>query len=157
MSCAFRALPRLIPNVLLSTPKGGSAIIVSPWIQELQLKPPILGSEEKWNVKESMPLSNFLFYLIAQRNLKLAIIVRENDNKVQSVTKQSLHLFPHNMKIIESMHLHAKAIVTPNFVLQTSANLIPTSLYRNTETCSLSVNKYGSALRYVEYELKLRV
>lgn len=157
MSYAFRALPKLIPNVLLSTPKGGNAIIISPWVQELQLKPPILGHEGKWNTREAMPLSDFLYYLIAWRDLNLTMIVRENDYRVQRVTKQILRQFPLNMRIIESIHLHAKAIVVPNFVLQTSANLIPTSLYRNTETCMLIENKYGNASRYVEYELKLRI
>lgn len=157
MSCAFRALPKLIPNVLLSTPKGGSAIIVSPWVQDLQLQPPILGNEEKWNTQESMLLSGFLLYLIAKRNLNLTMIVRENDSRVQNVTKQILRQFPQNLKVVESMHLHAKVIVTPNFVLQSSANLIPTSLHRNTEACSLFVNQYRSASRYVEFELKLRV
>lgn len=157
MSCAFRALPRVIPYILLCAPKGSNAIIVSPWIQQVDLKPPLLGTNGNWDTREKMPLSEFLLFLVTERNLNLVVVVRENDYRVQNVTKAILRKNPNKLKVVESEYLHAKAIVTSRFVLQTSANLIPTSLYRNTETCVLLVNKYGNASRYVEYELKLRV
>jgi phosphatidylserine/phosphatidylglycerophosphate/cardiolipin synthase-like enzyme len=157
MSCAFRALPRLIPNILLCSPKGTEVIIVSPWIQQVDLKPPILKTKDYCDTREQMPLSEFLLFLITERNLSLIFVVRENDYRIRNVTRNILQKHPGKLQIIESKYLHAKAIVTPKFVLQTSANLIPTSLYRNTETCSIFLNKYGSASRYVEYELKLYV
>lgn len=104
-----------------------------------------------------MSLSEFLLFLATERDLSLVLIVRENDYRVQNVIRAILENSPSKLKVVESEYLHAKAIVTPKFVLQTSANLIPTSLYRNTETCALLVNRYESALRYIEYELKLRV
>jgi hypothetical protein len=157
MSCAFKALPRLIPNILISAPRRSTAVIVSPWIQQVDLKPPILKTEGKWDTREKMPLSEFLLFLAAERDLNLILIVRENDYRVLNVTKVIREKAYENLRVIESKFLHAKAVVTSKFVLQTSANLIPTSLYRNTETCTIFVNKYGNASRYVEYELKLRV
>lgn len=157
MSCAFKALPRLIPNILLSAPRGSTAIIISPWIQQVDLKPPILRTATGCNTRENMPISEFLLFLARERDLNLVLIVRENDYRVQNVTKAARRKATEKFKIIESEFLHAKAIVTSKFILQTSANLIPTSLYRNTETCAILANRYGSAVRYVEYELKLRV
>lgn len=157
MSCAFKALPRLIPNILLSALRGSTAIIVSPWIQQVDLKPPILRTALGWNTRENMPISEFFLFLAVERDLDLILIVRENDYRVQNVTKTVRQKAAEKIKVIESEFLHAKAIVTSKFILQTSANLIPTSLYRNTETCVLLANRYENAVRYVEYELKLRV
>ena len=157
MSCVFKALPRLIPNILLSAPRGSTAIIVSPWIQQVDLKPPVIRTATGWNTQENMAINEFLLFLAVERDLNLILVVRENDYRVQNVTKVVRQKTIEKIKVIESEFLHAKVIVTSKFVLQTSANLIPTSLYRNTETCILLVNRYGSALRYIEYELKLRV
>lgn len=52
MSCAFKALARLIPDILVSAPKRSTAVIVSPWIQQVDLKPPILGTVGKWDTRE---------------------------------------------------------------------------------------------------------
>lgn len=157
MSCAFRALPALIPNILISAPKGTDIAIVSPWIREVELSTPIIGTRGRWDKQEPMALSEFLSYLIRKRELRLNIVTREEDRDIQYVTRSISLNQTDRLRIIESPYLHAKAIITRSLVLSMSANLIPTSLYRNVENCSLLPNKHIGAIRYLEYELHIRV
>lgn len=157
MSCAFRALPRIIPLVLISAPVGSQTAIVSPWIQNIELKPPILGTSGAWDARERMLLSELLVYLVSKRNLTLFIVVREINYHFQEVIGSLEREYPQSIYTVSVPFLHAKVIITDKLVLQTSANLIPTSLYRNTEDCVLFANKYQSALRYLQHELNLRL
>lgn len=157
MSCAFRALPTLIPNILISAPKGSDIAVVSPWIREVELFTPIVGTRGRWNRQEPMLLSEFLSYLIRKRELRLIIVTREEDRDIRYVTRSISLNQTDRLKIIESPFLHAKAIITRSLVLLMSANLIPTSLYRNVEICSLLPNEHISAIRYLEYELHVHV
>lgn len=157
MSCAFRALPRIIPVVLISAAVDSQVVIVSPWIQNIELKPPILGTEGAWDTRERMLLSELLVYLVSTRNLTLHVVVREMDYRFQEVIDPLESKYPHRFYTTSVPFLHAKVITTDTLVLQTSANLIPTSLYRNTEACVLLANKYRNALRYLQHELDLRL
>ena len=152
MSCVYRALPRIIPNLLLSAKKSTNVAIISPWIQDVMLQVPIIfGIHHRY--KRKMYLGQFLRYLIDNRQLEIFLIVRDNDKRVQYVTRRvqrkSLHI--HTVE-----YLHAKAIVTESNALLTSANLIPTSLYRNIENCSLQINQYQSTAKYLKYEYGIK-
>jgi hypothetical protein len=157
MSCAFRALPRLIPEIMLAAPRGSELIIVSPWIRELTLKPPVVGTQGHWNSSHEMRLSQFLLFIVERLNLHLSLVVREFDKDVQHVLRYLQKRAASSFQVIEESYLHAKVIATDYTILQTSANLIPTSLYRNVETCALSTNRYTNARKYIQAELKIRL
>jgi hypothetical protein len=156
MSCAYKALPRIIPNLLLSAKKATDTAIVSPWIQDVLLHTPILCGDYSVSNRR-MYLSQFLSYLIEQRQLRIFLIVREHDKRAQHVTrvvrqKAQKGLYVHTVKF-----LHAKAVVTNSNVLLTSANLIPTSLYRNVESCVLLTNQHGNTFKYLEHEYGIKL
>lgn len=153
--CAFRALPRIIAEMLLAAPKSSEICIVSPWIREVLLKPPIIVGTEGVLAQHKTPLSEFLHLLVSRRHVHLHIFVREFDRDIRTITHEVRLVFPNSIHIHEEPHLHAKVIATSNSILQMSANLIPTSLYRNIETCAISTNRYGSARTYTHNELKL--
>lgn len=157
MSCAFRALPRIIPELILSAPRRSEVVIVSPWIRELTLTPPVVGTQGNWDSRREMQLSEFFFLVTTRLELHLSIVVREYDNDIKYVTRLLRKHKPNSYKILEEEFLHAKVISTNFCVLQMSANLIPTSLYRNVENCNLSSNKYGSSRKYIQSELKLKL
>lgn len=157
MSCAFRALPRIIPNILLSARKNTNVVIISPWVQELELKIPLLTPNFKRSNAGKMYLSDYLLYLAEKRGLQIFLVVRENDKRVQYATRMIRKKMPASLHLFESEYLHAKAVISNSLVLLTSANLIPTSLYRNIESCTISENPYRNALSYVEHEYKLNL
>lgn len=153
--CAFRALPRIIAEILLAAPKSSEICIVSPWIRDVLLKPPIIVGTGGVSSQRRTPLSQFLHLLVSRRDVHLHIFVRKFDHDIRNVTAKVRGSFPDSVYIHQAPHLHAKVIATSNTVLQMSANLIPTSLYRNIETCAISTNRYSSARNYTQNELKL--
>jgi hypothetical protein len=157
MLCASKALPRLIPELIMSAPRSSEVVIVSPWIQPLLLKPPVTGSNGNWHTKKEMSLQFFLRYVIEMLDLKLALVVRELDRGVERVTQDIVRRHPNSISISEEPFLHAKAVVTNTLVLQMSANLIPTSLYRNIENCNFMKNTYGNARKFARSQLKIRM
>ena len=156
MSCVYRALPRLIPNLLLSAKKSTNVAIVSPWIQDVVLQTPIIYGNHS-NDSRKMYLSQFLKYLIEKRRLRIFLIVRDNDERVRYATRSVRKYAQESLKIHTVQYLHAKAIITDSNALLTSANLIPTSLYRNVENCSLLINEYRNTVKYVEYECGIKL
>ena len=87
--------------------------------------------------------------------LHTSIVAREYDKSERKITRILGHRFASSYIVHEEKYLHAKLIVTKQIVLQMSANLIPTTLYRNVETCVLSRNSVGDVRRYIRHELKL--
>lgn len=160
MSCVFRALPRLIPQVMLTAPPASKLLIISPWIYDVEIQPPILGSSGRWIVASKVQLSFFIAYLVEHLDLETYFFLRKPDKRTQSFLRQVKRLTPS-----EAIHIidadreftHAKGIVTNRLILHMSANLIPTSLYRNIETCSLSKNSYSSVKRYADMHLRTRI
>jgi len=157
MSCAFRALPRLVPELLLSSPRGTEVIIVSPWIKDLMLRPPVFGTAGRWNASHQIRLSRLLEVGVQSLNLRIVLVVREIDMDVQKLVRPVVKQFPQALQLIEQEFLHAKVIATASTVLSMSANLIPTSFYRNVENCDLAANRYGSARKYVRNELRIKL
>jgi phosphatidylserine/phosphatidylglycerophosphate/cardiolipin synthase-like enzyme len=120
------ALPWLIPQILLTAQR--EAAIVSPWIENVPLKlPPGFGST----------LSDLLANL--EKRLSITLVLREQDNRARTVLQQL-----QNIRVQTRSTLHTKAIVTERLLLITTANLLPTSLYRNEEAAQLSGNPYPS-------------
>lgn len=157
MSCAYRALPRMIPNLLLSAKKSTNVAIISPWVQDVVLHMPIITSSNRRDGSRRMYFSQFLNYLIENKGLKIYLIMRDNDSRVKYATRVARRKNPDHLNLIAVQYLHAKAVVTDSHALLTSANLIPTSLYRNVESCSLQINRYQNTEKYIEYEFGLKL
>jgi len=119
MSCAFRALPRLVPELLLSSPRGTEVIIVSPWIKDLMLRPPVFGTAGRWNASHQIRLSRLLEVGVQSLNLgvqslnlRIVLVVREIDMDVQKLVRPVVKQFPQALQLIEQEFLHAKVIAT---------------------------------------------
>jgi hypothetical protein len=155
MLCVFRALPRLIPQVMLTAPPASELVLISPWIEDVEISPPIVGSSKRWISSQSLRLSVFLAYLIENLDLTIYLVLRPPDERAYTLIRRVKRLSPnYDLRLIEDKYLHAKGIVTSSLVLQMSANLIFTSLYRNTENCTLSQNPYASVQRYMDIHLR---
>ena len=156
MSCVYRALPRIIPNRLLSAKKSTSVAIVSPWIQDVELQVPILDGYYRRDSRK-MYFSYLLNYLVEKRQQRIYLFIRDNDERAKYATRIIRKNNQASLEIFIVQHLHAKAILTNSNILLTSANLIFTSLYRNVESCSLQINPYQNTIKYVEYEFGVRL
>jgi hypothetical protein len=62
---------------------------------------------------------------------------------------------PEYLWVHQLPRLHAKAIVTEAFVLETSANVLHYSIHKNIEACSLQPNPYNSARQWVTNTLNI--
>jgi hypothetical protein len=155
MSCYYKSLPRLIPRLLVSSRQNTEQIIVSPWIDNIVLYPPMFGVLENQYTQEQIDLGSFLLKLARDYDMRFLIVAREQDYRLERTIRNLISDKPENVRIHLFPYLHAKAVITDSFVLQTSANLIRTSLYRNIETCSLSVNHYSSANEWLRNELSV--
>jgi hypothetical protein len=58
-------------------------------------------------------------------------------------------------EILEVPYLHAKCVATEAFVLETSANLLWTSMFRNVESCRVVKNDYGNTRQLLRARLNL--
>ena len=130
MSCYYKALPRLIPQVLLLTKPGQEVILVSPWLNNMVLLPPMFGSDQQWFISKEIELRDLLIYLTMWYNIHVSFVIREQDWRADRVLKNWPLPKQLTVKIVrDEQILHAKAIITDDYVLHGSANLIPTSIH----------------------------
>lgn len=149
MSCFYRSLPYLIPQLLLAARPNSHIILVSPWIDDVALYPPMFVLGENRYERDTIRLSELLLYLARDSGMYVSLVVRDRDARFHRVVRPLRKAVSERIQVKMVPHLHAKAIITDRFVLTTSANLIPTSLSRNIETCQLSSNHYGNAAEWL--------
>ena len=53
--------------------------------------------------------------------------------------------------------MHAKLVATERYVLETSANILWTSFYRNVEWCRIASNPHGDLRRLLQMRLGIRL
>lgn len=155
MSSFYRALPRLIPQLLLLARQGSEVFLISPWVDDIALNPPLLARGENYSARSEIHLSELLLELARDYKIHVTFIVRERDYRFERATGILARTLPKQLTVHLVPYLHAKAVVTESFVLETSANLISTSLYRNVETCSVLANPYSSPREWVKVKLGL--
>jgi hypothetical protein len=152
MSSYYKALPRLIPEFLLMAKPGEEVAIVSPWIEDVVIWPPMCANDDPSWLSE-VRLSQFLTLLCCRLSVRLLVIVRNrSDWRVRPVLRHVLDTCPRQIAVYESPTLHAKAIINSNFILDGSANLLEYSLYRNVEKVTVERNTEGSARAYARRE-----
>jgi hypothetical protein len=144
MPWSSKALPWLIPSIFLTAPQRSRIAIISPWIDNVQLMP------YKWegSTKLTNPcrLSEIMKWLNRESEIKFIFYVKRDqlepnlDYRLKRVYAETSHFS--DFRGISN--LHAKMVVTDNVVMETSANLLTYSLYRNVETLQISRNTYGT-------------
>jgi hypothetical protein len=151
MSCYYKALPRLIPQLMLMARPGSEIMIVSPWIDNIVLHPPIFNTIHS----SALHLGEIMTNLALAYEIHFTLLFRDQDHRLRSAIKSISAQAPRLLTLQKVSNLHAKMIVIDTFALEMSANLLPTSLYRNVESCALLVNNHRDAREYVENKLSL--
>lgn len=136
-------------------PPGHEVIMVSPWIGDVTLVPPMFKHSHETYERSTIQLGELLAFMAQDYHIQITLVLRELDNRFAHVVT-NWHASP-RIKIHIEPNLHAKAIVTNSFVLLGSANLLQTSLFRNVELCELKSNTYRSARRWLSAELGIQV
>jgi len=155
MSCYSRALPWLIPQLLLLSRTGSEVVIVSPWVEDVTLRAPITGQRPARRGTREVRLSELLLRLAKDYDVRVSLVVRERTRRLQRVVGPLRSQRPSHLRLREIPYLHAKLVVTESFAIETSANMLWTSLFRNVESCSLVSNPYGRASRFVAEKINL--
>jgi hypothetical protein len=153
MSCFYKALPRLIPQLLLLARPGSEIILVSPWMEDVVLYPPIFGQGERRYTCSKIRLSQLLLRLARDYKIRITFILREQDERSARVITPLITNQPSYLTVKQVQHIHAKMLITEAFLLKTSANLLWTSLHRNIESCTLVSNPYGNPRQCLKVEL----
>lgn len=153
MSCYYKALPRLIPQLMLMARPGSEIVVVSPWIDNVALQPPIFDGIRVFTIY----LDEMMAKLALVYGIRFTLLFRDQDHRLNSAIEAISAQASRLLTLREVPNLHAKMIVIDTFALEMSANLIWTSLYRNVESCTLVVNPDHSARKYVERKLSLAI
>lgn len=157
MSCFYKALPTLIPQLILTAGANAEIGIVSPWIHNVLIRPPIFGSGRKRIDASELEFKNFLTRIVIDFGYRIIFVVRPGDGRTEDSIRKIVDAGGDRILIKRIEHTHAKMIVTPSFALETSANLIPTSLHRNIESCTLVPNRFLSTRKYLEAQLGINL
>lgn len=153
MSCYYKVLPRLIPELILSAGREKEIAIVSPWIANVTLIPPRFGSGSTSYTDSKISFDEFLVRAVRDFRMRMIFLARPNDRRTYSALKAVVAAARERVTIREFEHIHAKMIVTPYFALETTANMIPTSLFRNIESCTLVRNTFNDTRKYLNHKL----
>lgn len=153
MSCFYKALPRIIPQLLLLARPRSEVILVSPWIENVSLYPPIFGNRENRYTRSEIRLSQLLVRLAGDYKIRITLILREQDERSERVITPLITNQPSYLTVKQVQHIHAKMLITEAFLLKTSANLLWTSLHRNIESCTLASNPYRNPRQCLKVEL----
>lgn len=155
MSCFYKALPIVIPQLLLLARPGSEVILVSPWMEDIILYPPLFGQGKNRYTDSEIRLSRLLLRLAIDYEIRVTLIVREQDRRSEMVISPLARNKPSHLNVQEVPYLHAKILLTEAFVLETSANLLWTSLFRNLESCTVATNPYNNPRRWLKVKLGL--
>jgi hypothetical protein len=148
-SWSSKALPWLIPTLLLTSPPGRRAVLVSPWAEDVLLRVYRWEGVRAGRLEGEVPLSRALRWLAEERGMRFLLILRERDARSEALARAAGEI----LTLREVPDLHAKAIITDRLVLRTSANLLARSLTQNVELLHLASNPRGDALAFLREEL----
>jgi hypothetical protein len=153
MSCYYKALPRLVTELVLSAGSSSEVAIVSPWIENVTLLPPKFGTDTVRYIQSQITFSDFFVRMVRDFNFHLLFLSRPGDQRTQKTLRPIVNAAPSRVLIKEFDYIHAKIIVTPYFAIETTANMIPTSLSRNIESCTLVRNTFINTRKYITHKL----
>ncbi|XGI83049.1 phospholipase D-like domain-containing protein [Halorutilales archaeon Cl-col2-1] len=119
--------------------------ICTPWLSDVELRLPLSPEVEDRRISLSAALEKF--------DTRVDVYIREG----QSHNEYILSKIGENANITKDENLHAKAIVTNEYVYLGSANITRGGLLTNLELCQVIENEYESVEKYLEAELELSV
>ncbi len=135
----------VLPQLVLACPAGSEIAIVSPWIRDVPLDLPA-------PLRQVSPhLSHLLKHAQTELNLRITFYCREEDQYIRGIRSRLSKQY--NTTLLLRPHLHAKAVVTPGFILTGSGNLLWTSIYRNEETLRLDCNERRNVRLALRHDL----
>ncbi|WP_240479559.1 phospholipase D-like domain-containing protein [Haloprofundus marisrubri] len=141
-SLASKSLGYFIGYTLLH---ADEIAICSPWLSNVELRFPVNDAL----TKRRMTLSEAL---ALRTNLECRVYIRAGEKHNEYICNQLSGI----AEITEVENLHAKAIVTDEFVYVGSANITRNGLQLNVELCELIENEYSDVTEYLDKELGLR-
>lgn len=116
--------------------------ILSPWLSDIQVRFPLSNRVSQQRLRLSEAISQL-------PETEIQIAVRSGENHNEYVRER----LPERVSFSELNDLHAKAIVTPEFVYLGSANLTYRGTQVNKELCEVVENQYGSVGEFLSEEL----
>ena len=126
-------------------------------MEDVTLYPPLFGHEGTLYTKPEIRLSELLLRLARDYDVHVHLIARERDRRLEQAINPLIRTKPGSLHLREVPHLHAKLVATEAFVLETSANILPTSLFRNVELCRIVANSHGSLGQLLRDKLGLTI
>lgn len=143
----------MIPELVLSAGRGSQVAIISPWIENVTLLPPRFGIGGVSYRETQITFSDFFIRMVRDFSISVIFLVRPGDRRTRATLQRIVTAAPNRVVIKEFDYIHAKGVVTPHFALETTANIIPTSLFRNIELCTLVRNTFKDTRRYINHKL----
>ena len=120
--------------------------IVSPWMSDVDIRLPATNRMDRRRLRLSEALE-------ALDDTDVLIVVRSGEEHNEYLKDR----LPARVEFVELPDLHAKAIVTAEFVYLGSANITRGGLEVNRELCEIIENEYGDVEEYLREELRLDV
>ena len=117
--------------------------ICTPWLSDVEIRLPLSPEVEDRRTSLSVALEKF--------DTRVDVYIREG----QSHNEYILSKIREHANITKDENLHAKAIVTDEYVYLGSANITRGGLLTNLELCQVIENEYEGVEEYLEAELEL--
>lgn len=121
--------------------------LVSPWLSDVRISLPVTDTVR--NLPRRARLSTVL---TALSETTVQVYLRDGEAHNDYVRRR----LPDSVAVETVPDLHAKAIVTPEFVYVGSANITRSGLHDNRELCEIVENEYESTAVFLSEELDLR-
>jgi hypothetical protein len=116
--------------------------ILSPWLSDVEVRLPLTNQPGSRHLTLSEALERY-------DQTAVQLVVRAGEDHNEYITNR----LPSHVELRQLDDLHAKAIVTPEFVYLGSANITHGGLETNRELCEIIDNEYESVEGYVTNEL----
>lgn len=121
-------------------------VIVSPWLSDVEITLPVNDRFGRREIRLTEALSE-----LEEKELHLLVKTEEPHNEYIR------NRLPDHVHLEEIDDLHAKAVITDEFVYMGSANITHGGLTLNRELCEILENEYGSADEYITRKLGLEI
>ena len=123
-------------------------ILVSPWITDFLVIFPLNG----YKINE-LSLSESINFFSSKKRISL-ILSKEIDKSTEIFLRR---INKKNVRIKKVENLHAKLIVTSNFIYFGSANITYSGTRKNIEICKFERNKTGNSYKYIRNFLQISI
>lgn len=125
--------------------RGREVYIVSPWISDVSLRFPINDQLDRRQAT--------LLDALDELDADVTLVVQAGQDHNEYIEQR----LPEDVSLIAVEDLHAKLVVTAEFVYLGSANITRGGLSLNREVCEILENEYPDSRTYLEAELDLEL